>query len=107
MPKGSWREFHDFASKTTHDDLINVQSKAELPVRVGRTRGGKRGKTVTVISGLGINTNELRTFLKKLKTSCGTGGTLKGDSLELQGDQVDLAIALLKQEGYFPKKSGG
>ena len=106
MPKGVWREFDDPSiSKANRTEAI--VGKAERNVRVQRTRVGKGGKTVTVIRGLGLNAEEARVFLKKLKASCGTGGTLKEEALELQGDQLTDVLELLKQEGYCPKKSGG
>ena len=67
----------------------------------------KKGKVVTVIRGLDLDPAGFKTLLKKLKTRIGSGGTLKGDCIELQGDQVDLALELLTKEGYRPKRAGG
>jgi translation initiation factor 1 len=50
---------------------------------------------------------EARELLKKLKASCGTGGTLKDGQIELQGDQVAAALAALEQAGFRPKQAGG
>ena len=107
MPKGSWREFEDTSIEKTPQSSYENYSKAEQPVRVHKTRVGKRGKTVTVITGLSIANHELKKLLQRLKGCCGTGGTLKGDHLELQGDQVQVALEILKKEGYQPKQSGG
>ena len=71
------------------------------------TRGGKGGKTVTVIRGLELDPNELKALLKKLKTRIGSGGTAKDGLIELQGDQVELALELLTKEGYRPRRAGG
>ena len=71
------------------------------------TRGGKGGKTVTVIRGLELNQDGLTALLKKLKTRIGSGGTAKDGLIELQGDQVELALELLNKEGYGPKRAGG
>ena len=106
MPKGSWREFDDPSTSKPNRAKLIIE-KAELNVRVQRTRGGKGGKTVTVISGLELHDGEARSLLKILKARCGTGGTLKGDLFELQGDQIADALELLRNEGYRPKKSGG
>ena len=106
MPKGSWREFNHPPTSNPNRSPLNAD-KAELNVRVQKTRGGKGGKTVTVITGLQLGQDQARTLLKKLKATCGTGGTIKLDSLELQGDQVSAVIQFLKSEGYSPKKSGG
>ena len=49
----------------------------------------------------------LKKILKNLKIACGTGGALKADFLELQGDQISKAQEFLFKEGYRPKQSGG
>ena len=106
MPKGSWREFDD-PSTSRPDRPLSISSKSERNVYVQKTRGGKGGKTVTVITGLDLDDQEAKLLLKSLKARCGAGGTLKGESLELQGDQVVVVLELLRKEGYCPKKSGG
>jgi len=42
-----------------------------------------------------------------LKTRFGTGGALKEDVLEIQGDHRDAVIALLQDMGHKPKRTGG
>lgn len=59
-----------------------------------------RGKLVTVVRGLLAAENDLPSLLTKLKNSCGAGGTVKDDTLEIQGDHRDRIIALLTQIGY-------
>ena len=106
MPKGGWREFDDASIFRPYKAKTAVD-KAELNVRVQRLRGGKGGKTVTVIKGLQLNDEEARVLLKSFKSRCGAGGTLKEGFLELQGDQVSVVLDLLEKEGYRPKKAGG
>ena len=60
-----------------------------------------------MIRGLELDPNELKALLKKLKTRIGSGGTAKDGLIELQGDQVELALELLTKEGYRPKRAGG
>ncbi|NDD69778.1 MAG: translation initiation factor, partial [Synechococcaceae bacterium WB9_4xC_028] len=48
-----------------------------------------------------------KALLKKLKGRIGSGGTAKDGVVELQGDQVDVVLELLSQEGYRPKRAGG
>ena len=107
MSKGSWREFDDSLETFETDCSINNSPKIDRIVRVKATRGGKGGKTVTIITGLGLNNLEAKALLKKLKAKCSTGGTLKKASVELQGDQVERVINFLRKEGYRPKKAGG
>lgn len=51
-------------------------------------RKGRGGKTVTVVEGLGLPDAEMKALAKKLKAHCGTGGAVKNQTLEIQGDQV-------------------
>ena len=50
---------------------------------------------------------ESKIIIKNLKIACGTGGAVKGDFLELQGDQISKAQNFLLKEGFRPKQSGG
>jgi translation initiation factor 1 len=76
-------------------------------VRVGRETKGRKGKGVTLISGIPLVADELKKLVKELKQKCGTGGTLKDGVIEIQGDHRDLLIDLLKAKGWAVKRSGG
>ena len=106
MPKGNWVEFNDPTLSNTPEANATQGSKAHLQIKVQRVRNKKGGKTITVISGLGLNNPESLLLLKKFKARLGTGGTLKGDNIEIQGDQVEMVMDMLKIEGYRPKQSG-
>ena len=58
----------------------------------------KKGKVVTVIRGL--DEHDLPELLVKLKNACGAGGTVKDDSIEIQGDHAERIISLLSEIGY-------
>jgi translation initiation factor 1 len=80
-------------------------SQQKVTVRLDRKRRG--GKSVTVIEGLLIPMKDRESLLKRLKAGLGTGGTVKGSSVEIQGDHCDALIAALAKMGYRPKRSGG
>ena len=107
MSKGGWSEFNDPIKTIGNDTQNSVPPKGNRQVRLERTRSGKKGKLVTVIRGLELNQEEAKKILKNLKIACGTGGALKGDFLELQGDQISKAQDFLFKEGFRPKQSGG
>ena len=108
MRKGGWQEFSSADSlQRPAGPSAGVTPKGEQAVRVQPTRGGKGGKTVTVIRGLELDPDGLKALLKKLKTRIGSGGTAKDGVIELQGDQVELCLEYLKKEGYKPKRAGG
>jgi translation initiation factor 1 len=75
--------------------------------RVGRTSKGRGGKTVTLVTGLQLPPDELQALSKALKRRCGTGGALKDDVIEIQGDQRDVLVAELEQRGFQVKRTGG
>lgn len=76
-------------------------------LKVQLSRKGRGGKTVTVISGFQHKPETLQALLKTLKNRCGTGGTVKDNNLEIQGDYADRLVALLLEQGYRAKRSGG
>ena len=107
--KGGWQEFSSPESlqRQPSSPASTPTSRAEQRVRVQRTKAGKGGKTVTVITGLELADADCRSLLKQLKTTAGTGGTLRDGVIELQGDQVGPALAALEKAGFRPRKAGG
>ena len=76
-------------------------------VRIRRETKGRGGKAVTVISGIPEHPDTLKTLCKQLKQRCGVGGSVKGDTLEIQGDQRTICHHQLSALGYQVKLSGG
>ena len=72
--------------------------------RVFREKGGRGGKTVTVIRGLDA---DLVSVASDLKRYCGTGGAVKGNVVEIQGDHRDKVVSRLRAAGYRAKLAGG
>ena len=100
MGKKNWIEFDNQEKKSeeaANEDVVNKRSK----INISKQKKGKKGKTVTLIRGLGtedeILLNEL---LKKIKIFCGTGGTLIDSNIQLQGDMVSKSIEFLRKEGF-------
>ena len=76
-------------------------------LRLQANRAGRRGKTVTVITGFQAKPETLTALLKQLKTQCGTGGTVKDLEIEIQGDHRQKLVQILSGMGYKVKISGG
>jgi len=74
-------------------------------VRVSREKGGRRGKTVTIVSGLPRDAQEV--VAGELKRHCGAGGTIKGGAIEIQGDHRDKVAERLRASGYDVRDTGG
>ncbi|BAU09820.1 translation initiation factor Sui1 [Leptolyngbya sp. NIES-3755] len=76
-------------------------------VRIQVSRKGRGGKTVSVVSGFQSKPETLNDLAKKLKAQCGTGGAVKDDTIEIQGDHAQKLLQILTGLGYKAKISGG
>jgi translation initiation factor 1 len=76
-------------------------------IRVGREVAGRGGKGVTVITGLPLDAARLEALATQLKKSCGAGGAVRGDRIEIQGEHRDRLLAELAKLGYEAKRAGG
>lgn len=76
-------------------------------MRVSRETKGRKGKGVTLITGLPMHPDGLKDLAKELKQKCGSGGTVKKGTIEIQGDHRDVIVKELQDKGYAAKKSGG
>ncbi len=76
-------------------------------VRIRRESKGRRGKTVTTISGVPLAADALRELAGELKRLCGAGGSLKDGVIEIQGDHRDALAEALRSRGYTVKLAGG
>ena len=76
-------------------------------VRVSRETKGRKGKGVTVVTGIPLTGAPLKALALKLKQRCGAGGTIKNGTLEIQGEHRDLLVAELAKMGYNVKRTGG
>jgi len=63
----------------------------------------KKGKVVTVVSGLAAEENDFPALLGELKAACGAGGSIQNDRLEIQGRQTDRVREVLRKVGYRTK----
>jgi len=85
---------------------------AEVPpnqqnLKIEASRKGRGGKTVTVISGFQEKPETLATLAKQLKAQCGTGGTVKDNQIEIQGEHKQKLLEIITKLGYKAKISGG
>ena len=73
----------------------------KLPARavVAVERKGRGGKTVTLITHLGLSSDALDQWVSDMKRSLGCGGTREDDAIALQGDQRERAIDWLTRKG--------
>ena len=76
-------------------------------IRVRREVKGRKGKTVSVIYGFDLDSEELKHLAKELKRRCGTGGSIKDGQIIIQGDHRNTLLAELKRRGFKAKIAGG
>tara|TARA_A100001388_G_C28740962_1_gene486842 strand:+ start:974 stop:1285 length:312 start_codon:yes stop_codon:yes gene_type:complete len=100
MGKKNWIEFNNkeniYQGKLKEENFRKISK-----INILKQKKGKKGKTITLIKGLGIkNEKEFKELLKKIKVFCGTGGTLIGEDIQLQGDLVNKSIEFLRNEGF-------
>jgi len=84
-----------------------VSPKGDGIVRISRSIKGRKGKSVTIITGIPLVGDELKGLALKLKQRCGAGGTIKDGTIEIQGEHRDLLFSELTKLGYSVKRSGG
>lgn len=86
---------------------VHPPAPADGVVRVSRETKGRKGKGVTLITGVPLAGDELRDLAGQLKQRCGSGGTVKDGVIEIQGDHRDALVPDLSARGWAVKKVGG
>lgn len=86
----------------------NQKTRSKGRVEVTREKSGRAGKVVTVLREFPnvIATEELNAIAFELKKKCACGGSLKGRTVELQGDVCEQAMADLERRGFKPVRCG-
>ncbi len=80
---------------------------ADGVVRLMRQTKGRKGKGVTLVTGIPGTAPELKKITKSLKQKCGSGGTVKDGIVEIQGDHRDVLEKELRSLGFVVKRAGG
>ena len=76
-------------------------------VRISRETKGRKGKGVTLVTGLPLDQAGLQKLAKQLKRKCGAGGTVKDRVIEIQGDHRERLLQELSARGYTTQRVGG
>lgn len=76
-------------------------------VRIARQTKGRKGKGVSLVTGLPLSEDALETLARQLKQRCGAGGAVKDGVIEIQGDHREILAQELARLGYTVKLAGG
>ena len=85
-------------------DAAAAEKASDGIVRVSRSTKGRKGKTVSTITGVPLD--DQMELTSALKRRCGSGGALKDGVIEIQGDHRDVLVEELERRGYTVKRAG-
>lgn len=97
----------DFTFNEGEEEHEETLPAREQNLRVRPDKKGRKGKTITLITGFIGNQDDLEKLARELKTRCGTGGSAKDGEIIIQGDFVEKILGILHELGYRSKRSGG
>lgn len=108
----SWQDQLSTLVYSTESGKITPEKETHITpsdgiAKVRRETKGRKGKGVIVISGLGLDNKALKALASQLKKSCGTGGSVVEETIEVQGDKRELIKQVLENNGFKVKFIGG
>lgn len=84
-------------------DVTEDRARTLAHLHVFLERKGRRGNGVTVVEGFHHTREDLAAMARELKNLCGAGGTVREDSIEIQGDHRAQIAAWLRGRGFRVK----
>jgi translation initiation factor 1 len=94
----------NFSFESTAKEVTETLSSQKQVLRIRLDTKHRAGKAVTLVSGfIGIS-EDADKLGKQLKNFCGTGGSVKGAEIIIQGDQRDKVLQWLLKNGYSNSK---
>lgn len=100
-------EYGDLRKKEQNSATRKSLPPQQQTVYLHRESSGRGGKAVTLVKNLVLSSDDLKLLAKKLKQECGTGGTIKDNVIEMQGEQREEIAEILRKLGYKVKIAGG
>jgi translation initiation factor 1 len=91
-------------NKDKTSKVISTKIKEPNKHQLHFAKEKRRGKAVTIVKPFSLAKSDLQALVKTLKKKLGTGGTVKEDSLEFQGDIPQKVRTHLEALGYGFKK---
>ncbi len=109
MSKTVWSSSQGDLLKKEEKNAAFVKSLPphEQVVYLHRESKGRGGKGVSLVKNLALSEKDMKALAKKLKASCGSGGTVKDGVIEIQGEHREKIAEVLGKLGYRVKIAGG
>ncbi len=107
MNKDSRLVYSTDSGRIKSQDTPNTPPSSDGIVRLHRETKGRKGKGVTLITGLNLPADDLKNIAKDLKQKCGVGGAVKDGVIEIQTDDRVKLKGLLEAHGHTVKLAGG
>ena len=92
----------NLADESFEEQTTIEPSEQQLKIRLDTKH--RAGKAVTLIENFIGTISDLEELGKKLKTFCGTGGSVKDSEIIIQGDNRDRILQWLQKNGYKSAK---
>jgi translation initiation factor 1 len=94
----------DFKLEDDSNEQAETVPPAQQKLRILLDKKQRAGKSVTLIEGFIGKEADREELGKKLKTFCGTGGSVKDYEILIQGDNRDKVLQWLQKNGYTGAK---
>jgi translation initiation factor 1 len=98
---------NEFKYNTTENEEQESIPPSQQNLYVSLDRKQRKGKVVTLVKGYKGKEADLNDLGKKLKSACGSGGSVKEGEIIIQGDFAQRVMDMLIKEGFKVKRSGG
>ena len=93
----------DFGETDSDEEETLAPAEQKIKIRLDKKHRG--GKMVTLIENFIGTIKDKEDVGKKLKTSCGTGGSVKAGEILVQGDNREKVLQWLLKNGYKQSKT--